>query len=760
MSIASEDETFFKGNPAFANFLSGVSLEEEAPQPKPKKRKLEVEDEADFEKRPRTWSSQKDRLPVFDAEGKLTDQNRKTIAFNKPIVQPEAVSQGDAANSEQPDEEDEPAHHGTDPEDNPEHDGADSDDDDGAGDNDGDEFALQRAVKLVAERKRRRLTLKEKIAATAVHIMEEPHKQYKLLGELLELCTDHDVIILKLALISTATLFKDIIPGYTIREGEDDKDDKLSKHYGKMRDFELGMLASYRSFLALLDRGLKGKLGSKLSKAEAQEVRLVTINGLCSLLVTHPHFNFHKNIMTSLIPFVDSKNVVIRTTVSKAFEEIIAQDKTGSVTLEIVRELGNQVKSRKFGSGTGCMALLLRVKLREDLLMDAALKEKVRKQRKKKQKADEVAKALAQAEAEHRREVILVTHEQILDAVFVTFVRILKSAPKSPLMPQVLQGVAKFGHLINVDLVQDLIVYLSELINDDEIGVDVRMEVFLALHTLKQGEGQALSVDNKKAHVFLYRCINFISGSVSLHRLTLFVQCLQRFIQDKKQIEAPRVAAFVKRLLTLCLRVPAYCVVPVLAFVRAMLDTWPSTQQLLEQDALAGEAYNPTIDDPDFANAFSSVAWELVALSHSTHPDVADVASQILAKNKTISVAGVARFTPDNAVAIAQRYDSTQGSFFPAVPPPKEHSMRSKVLKTMEQGDLRRLPRPVQLPTPSFALQLPTINASQVLRDDFHRRHQLAKRGKLMRYMAYCRVVGLRYTEWANRVKKKQNHRS
>eukprot|EP00300_Choanocystis_sp_HF-7_P023766 c2484_g1_i1.p1 GENE.c2484_g1_i1~~c2484_g1_i1.p1 ORF type:complete len:643 (+),score=168.70 c2484_g1_i1:181-1929(+) len=581
--------------------------------------------------------------------------------------------------------------------------------------------------------------------------MEEPHKQYKLLGDLLELCGDGDPVIAKLAIVSTATVFKDIIPGYPIREGEDDKDEKLTMHYGKMRDFELGMLSSYRNYLAFLDRALKGKLG-KLPKEDIHEVRMMTINALCSLFVAHPHFNFHKNIMTSLVPFIDSKNAPIRVIAAQAFVDVIHSDNTGAPTLEIVRELGNQIKSRKYGSGTGCLALMLRIKFREDLLMDAALKEKVRKQRKKKQKADEVSKALAQAEAEHRREVVLVTHEQILDSVFVTFVRILKNAPRSPLMPQVLQGVAKFGHLINVDLVQDLIVYLGDLIQDESIDLDVQFEVFLALHALRQGEGQALSVDNKKGHAFLYRAMNSIDASVTAQRVSLFTQCLQKMLLDKKQIEPARAAAFVKRLLAVCLRTPPFCVMSLLVFVRAIFDIWPATQQLFEQDTLAGEAYNPIIDDPDFANAFSSTAWELEILSRSTHPDVASVASQIVSGVKIVTVAGVSRFTPDCAVSIGSRYDSSLGSFYPPVPQPKPYGVRAKYLKPFEQNDLRKLPRPVELPTPSFA-QVTPVPATRTLRTEFHRRSQIFKRSKLMRYMAFCRIVGLRYTDWVSRHK-------
>ena len=50
--------------------------------------------------------------------------------------------------------------------------------------------------------------------------------------------------------------------------------------------------------------------------------------------------------------------------------------------------------------------------------------------------------------------------------MFVTYFRVLKTAGHSPLLPPVLEGLAKFAHLINVDFFSDLMAALQTLLNN------------------------------------------------------------------------------------------------------------------------------------------------------------------------------------------------------------------------------------------------------------------------------------------------------
>lgn len=56
---------------------------------------------------------------------------------------------------------------------------------------------------------------------------------------------------------------------------------------------------------------------------------------LCDLLIFHPYFNFSKNIVHLLIPFLDNKKEDIRNKVADTFKEIFKTDKRGEISLDV-----------------------------------------------------------------------------------------------------------------------------------------------------------------------------------------------------------------------------------------------------------------------------------------------------------------------------------------------------------------------------------------------------------------------------------------
>lgn len=69
----------------------------------------------------------------------------------------------------------------------------------------------------------------------------------------------NDPVIRKLAILSQLAVFKDILPGYRIRElTEKEKAEKVSQLVARQREWEQGLVISYQAYLRLLDRELKG----------------------------------------------------------------------------------------------------------------------------------------------------------------------------------------------------------------------------------------------------------------------------------------------------------------------------------------------------------------------------------------------------------------------------------------------------------------------------------------------------------------------
>lgn len=70
----------------------------------------------------------------------------------------------------------------------------------------------------------------------------------------------NDPHIRKLAMLSQLAVFKDIIPGYSIRELTDkEKAEKVSQMVARTREWEQGLVGVYQNYLKCLDRELKGR---------------------------------------------------------------------------------------------------------------------------------------------------------------------------------------------------------------------------------------------------------------------------------------------------------------------------------------------------------------------------------------------------------------------------------------------------------------------------------------------------------------------
>jgi nucleolar complex protein 3 len=70
----------------------------------------------------------------------------------------------------------------------------------------------------------------------------------------------NDPYIRKMTMLSQLAVFKDIIPGYRIRELTDkEKVEKVSQMVARGREWEQGLVSVYQNYLKCLDSELKGR---------------------------------------------------------------------------------------------------------------------------------------------------------------------------------------------------------------------------------------------------------------------------------------------------------------------------------------------------------------------------------------------------------------------------------------------------------------------------------------------------------------------
>ena len=94
---------------------------------------------------------------------------------------------------------------------------------------------------------------KELIAEHAEQLQSDPENSISMLKDLVGLCRDEDGPTRRAALMACVIVFRDIIPGYQIREHAEKGDaNKLSKEVDELRRFETTLLKQYTAYVKVL----------------------------------------------------------------------------------------------------------------------------------------------------------------------------------------------------------------------------------------------------------------------------------------------------------------------------------------------------------------------------------------------------------------------------------------------------------------------------------------------------------------------------
>ncbi|KAL4976850.1 nucleolar complex-associated protein-domain-containing protein [Aspergillus desertorum] len=343
---------------------------------------------------------------------------------------------------------------------------------------------------------------KEEIARTATLVNEDPEEHissFKMLAEMVD--SGSHVAVKKLALAAQAAIYKDVIPGYRIRPlSEEEASAKVSKDVRKLRNYEQSLLSGYKHYIQTL---LAFTKSSKNKEDSNSGMKTVAINCACNLLLSVPHFNFRAELLRILVNQLARKRVdddFIRC--RETLQEVFARDDDGIVSLEAVRLLSKMMKARDFKVHGSVLDTFLHLRLLREFSSKGSrdrvdrdneeetpggkkMKQKKEWRTKRNRKLEKERKAV---EKDMKEADALVSHEardknqaETLKLVFGVYFRILKLRIPN-LMGPVLEGLAKYAHMINQDFFGDLLEALKDLIghaendelnagNDDEDAV-------------------------------------------------------------------------------------------------------------------------------------------------------------------------------------------------------------------------------------------------------------------------------------------------
>ncbi|KAE9577071.1 Nucleolar complex-associated protein 3 [Colletotrichum fructicola] len=545
------------------------------------------------------------------------------------------------------------------------------------------------------------LQAKEELAKIATALNEDPEENVSAFKALAKIGQSSIPTIQKITLATQLAVYKDVIPGYRIRPvAEDAPAEKLSKEVRKLRAFEQALVSGYQGYVKELAKW--AKLDIPATRKNGQSISSVAIACACTLINAVPHFNFRTDLLKILVGKLSKRKVDADfVKCRRAIETLFKEDEEGRPAMEAVALLAKMMKAREFAVDETVVNLFLHLRLLDEFAgkgsQDRVDHEKdpgappprkafkkefrTKKQRKQIKEQKQIEKDMQQADA-------LVSHEErdrmqseTLKLVFVTYFRILKLRVPH-LMGAVLEGLAKYAHLINQDFFGDLLEALKDLIrhaqedaegdaepsaeeaaaaeeedDDDAVARNTTREALLCTVTaFALLAGQDAHNSRSELHLDLSHFVTHLFTSLpalsmnpdleltskSLHirpgatrdnrvnlqtTTVLLLRCLTAVLLPTYQIRSVpplRLAAFSKQLMSAALHTPDKSTQAVLALLQDVAHTHgKKISALWRTEERKGDGmYNALSDSVEGSNPYATTVWEGELLRKHFSPKV------------------------------------------------------------------------------------------------------------------------------------------
>ncbi len=472
------------------------------------------------------------------------------------------------------------------------------------------------------------------IAAIAKTLVLAPHKNHADLAALATYADrDASPVIQRLATLSLVAVLRDLIPAYRIRlPSAKELTMPVSADVEALRAYERNLLRAYESTIATL-RGW-ARDGSDTDEAAAR--RLAAARGLCALLEKGRDFNASAALLGALVPLANADDDEVRGMACAGLASLFTADVRGDATLEAVQQMAALIRAASFNVHPQMLECWLHLRVDAGGGPAAAASKRSKKRRRN---LDVVSKEMALASGEHGDAGS--RHSAVLEQVVVSYARIVKKAPQSPLMPLVLRGLSKYGHQVNIELLLDLLASLRALLSDpDALAPQAALLCAHALLQLLAGPGVALAEDTRGVQRRVYGLLSdreLFAAEPML--LVTALDCVEYLCRHRATLLAARAASFSHRLIDLSVELPQALAIAALASTARLLAAAPRATSILHGDedgpVRAAPQAAVATDDPDSSRILSTTAWLLAVLGRHYHPTLRRIAA-LLARNEPL----------------------------------------------------------------------------------------------------------------------------
>lgn len=411
-------------------------------------------------------------------------------------------------------------------------------------------------------------------------VLIDGDEEYKI-SDLFEYIEHGDLRVAETAILSALLIFKDIVPGYPIRTG-DDKDDSvtLKKETKRILDYEQSLLQAYKRYLNFLESFISNGLSSPktpLSSVTSPQ-SVLAIHALrcqCELLRSIPHFNMRPNLITSIVAYATYPLSEISSLCCGYLARVIEEDVEGDISYEVVRAVARALIALKHDVPEDVLHILEVVKVRTHEDEAKKIRKQVKKdKRKRKKDGDDVEARLLEAEGVNP---MLVKRRQAdsLKELCLIYFRILKNKVGFRLLPVALEGLARLTHLINMDTVMDLLADLKRLLETKTpvTPLTVRLHCcYCALRTLT-GPGKELEMDDE---AYVCALSDILQELVPTDRWDLAFECVELCLIKKRETRKQNVIDIVYALVARSQSLADKAAATALALAHTILVHYPT----------------------------------------------------------------------------------------------------------------------------------------------------------------------------------------
>ncbi|KAH8335507.1 hypothetical protein KR074_004241, partial [Drosophila pseudoananassae] len=627
-----------------------------------------------------------DLLPIKSRDGQIITRTTEVDYVPKPKVKKQADVEDDEEEDE--DEDGESVYE-------------DSDDDivndvDAPQELPGQKMLSTTDLMLVREQEIERQ--KYRIGIICSGLLEKPedkmrhfHALYELMDEINPTTKLPNLMpVRKLAMISATEIFKDILPEYRVGQ-VDTKMQTLRKATLERVTFENALLQQFKKFLQKLEQ-LTGQVNKRGGQRTPQTIKMATVavQCMCDLLVAHPYFNYVQNIAQLLVYMLNCNYSEMRTAINQCFRTVFANDKRFEITLFIVRRINHLIKTKQNNVHVECITCLMGLKIKNvnlDAEKENELKQKKleshrqrllslsKKERKRRKKLTEVNRELEETKAEENKQAKHLKLTEIIKMVFTIYFRILKNDPTSRILSAILEGLAEFAHVINLDFFADLIDVLNRILEDqEELGYRERLHCIQTIFVILSGQGEVLNIDPIRFYQHFYRNMLAVTAGKNHEDFAIILRTLDEvLVKRRRNMSQQRLMAFIKRLLSGSLHLLHNGTLATLGTIKQTFQLTSVLDALLDTDTTIGSGrYDPEMEDPEYCNASSSALYELSLLARHYHPTVrrmaVHIANGVPASGEGALPTDIGKLTSHD---LFSQYDSSQMAFNPTIPLPK-----------------------------------------------------------------------------------------